>query len=36
MFSLCFWSSDFMSYPLAYDKTTYKWKLTGPMPEPVL
>jgi len=25
-----------MSYPLAYDKTTYKWKLTGPMPEPVL
>jgi len=27
---------DFMGYPIAYDKSTYKWKLTGPMPEPVL
>ena len=27
---------DFMGYPIAYDKSTYKWKLAGPMPEPVL
>ena len=27
---------DFMGYPLAYDKSTHKWKLVGPMPEPVL
>ena len=27
---------DFMGYPIAYDKSTYKWKLTGQMPEPVL
>jgi len=27
---------DFMGYPIAYDKSTHKWKLTGPMPEPVL
>lgn len=27
---------DFMGYPIAYDSQTYKWKLVGPMPEPVL
>ena len=27
---------DFMGYPIAYSPTEYKWKLTGPMPEPVL
>ena len=27
---------DFMGYPLEYDKSTHKWKLTGPIPEPVL
>ena len=27
---------DFMGYPLAYSAKEYKWKLVGPMPEPVL
>jgi predicted DNA-binding transcriptional regulator YafY len=27
---------DFMGYPLAYSPKEYKWKLVGPMPEPVL
>ena len=27
---------DFMGYPIQYDRTTYTWKLSGPLPEPVL
>lgn len=27
---------DFFEYPIAYDPKTYCYKLTGPLPEPVL
>lgn len=27
---------DFFDYPIEYDRQHYKWKLTGPLPEPVL
>ena len=27
---------DFFEYPLAYDARTYTYKLTGPLPEPIL
>ena len=27
---------DFFEYPLAYDAKTYTYKLTGPLPDPIL
>jgi predicted DNA-binding transcriptional regulator YafY len=27
---------DFFDYPIVYDARNYRWKVTGPLPEPVL
>jgi predicted DNA-binding transcriptional regulator YafY len=27
---------DFFDYPIQYDPQAYKWKVAGPLPEPVL
>ena len=27
---------NFFDYPIEYDRKNYKWKLAGPLPEPVL